>query len=41
VASARITGEAREYLRVSDDVSVYESRKHRWVTLPEGVRHDH
>lgn len=81
VASAQITGEAREYLRVSDDdheerrfyfcprcgatvyyftdpefiaipvgvfaepdfppptVSVYESRKHAWVTLPEGVCH--
>ncbi|HEY1567325.1 MAG TPA: GFA family protein [Solirubrobacteraceae bacterium] len=83
VESSRITGEAREYRRVSDDgdeerrfyfcpecgatvyyftdpefiaipvgvlgepdfpppsVSVYESRKHAWVTLPDGAQHHH
>ena len=79
IASAQITGESREYLRISDDgdeerrfhfcpecgatvyyftdaeriaipvgaladpsfpgpqVSVWESRRHAWVTLPDGV----
>ncbi len=82
VASAQITGESREYLRVSDEddeerrfyfcpecggtvyyftepefvaipvgmladpafpqptVSVWESRRHAWVTLPESIAHD-
>ena len=83
VASAQITGAAREYMRESDDldeerrfyfcpdcgatvyyftdeeyiaipvgvladpsfppptVSVWEERKHSWVTVPEGVTRDH